>query len=226
MVAPLLLAVPALILVAWQLPPVRPARRAREPGPAPGGQAAPLRVLTLNVKGGPADAEAIAATVAALEVDILAVQELTAGWCCAWPSPGWLSCCRSPSSTRGEGSRGSRAVDPLAADPAGPGGGHGRGGPRARIDPARRPGRHRHRRAPGRPGGGPGTSLAAGSRADPVGRWPAPAARSWRPGTSTPAGTTARSVPCSGPASWTAPTRPASGTGPASPGRPTAATRR
>jgi endonuclease/exonuclease/phosphatase (EEP) superfamily protein YafD len=36
-----------------------------------------LRVLTLNVKGGAADAEAISATVAALEVDILAVQELT-----------------------------------------------------------------------------------------------------------------------------------------------------
>ena len=31
----LILAVPALILVAWQLPPARPARRAREPGPAP-----------------------------------------------------------------------------------------------------------------------------------------------------------------------------------------------
>ncbi len=38
-----------------------------------------LRVLTLNVKGGAADAEAITASVAALEVDILAVQELTAG---------------------------------------------------------------------------------------------------------------------------------------------------
>ena len=36
-----------------------------------------LRVLTLNVKGSKADAEAISATVAALDVDILAVQELT-----------------------------------------------------------------------------------------------------------------------------------------------------
>ncbi len=72
----LILAVPALILLAWQLPP---ARRAREPGAAPGGQAAPLRVLTLNVMGGAADAEAIAATVADLTVDILAVQELTSG---------------------------------------------------------------------------------------------------------------------------------------------------
>jgi hypothetical protein len=36
-------------------------------------------VLTLNVKGGGADAEAVTASVAALEVDILAVQELTDG---------------------------------------------------------------------------------------------------------------------------------------------------
>ncbi|HEX9352802.1 MAG TPA: endonuclease/exonuclease/phosphatase family protein, partial [Streptosporangiaceae bacterium] len=74
-----ILAVPALILVAWQLPPVRPARRARGPGPGPDGKAMPLRMLTVNVMGGAADAEAIAATVAALGVDILAVQELTRG---------------------------------------------------------------------------------------------------------------------------------------------------
>jgi endonuclease/exonuclease/phosphatase (EEP) superfamily protein YafD len=86
----LILAVPALLLVAWQLPPVRPGRqgpvrqgpvrRAREPAqPGPGGRGTPLRVLTLNVKGGSADAEAITATVAALQVDVLAVQELTSG---------------------------------------------------------------------------------------------------------------------------------------------------
>ncbi len=74
-----ILAVPALILVAWQLPPVRPARPARGPGPGPDGKAMPLRMLTVNVMGGAADAEAIAATVAALGVDILAVQELTRG---------------------------------------------------------------------------------------------------------------------------------------------------
>jgi endonuclease/exonuclease/phosphatase (EEP) superfamily protein YafD len=73
---PLVLAGPALILVAWQFPPLRPRPRTgrgeRPPGPV-------LRVLTLNVKGGTAEAEAITASVAALEVDILAVQELTAG---------------------------------------------------------------------------------------------------------------------------------------------------
>ena len=74
----LILAVPALLLVAWQLPPLRPARRA--PGhPGPGGPGPPLRVLSLNVKGGAADAEAITASVGALAVDVLAVQELTSG---------------------------------------------------------------------------------------------------------------------------------------------------
>jgi endonuclease/exonuclease/phosphatase (EEP) superfamily protein YafD len=74
----LILAVPALLLVAWQLPRPRPARRA--PGhPGPGGPGTPLRVLSLNVKGGAADAEAITASVAGLAVDVLAVQELTSG---------------------------------------------------------------------------------------------------------------------------------------------------
>jgi endonuclease/exonuclease/phosphatase (EEP) superfamily protein YafD len=74
----LILALPAALLVSWQLPPVRSARRL--PGaPGPGGEGARLRVLTLNVKGGAAEAEAITAAVAALEVDVLAIQELTSG---------------------------------------------------------------------------------------------------------------------------------------------------
>jgi endonuclease/exonuclease/phosphatase (EEP) superfamily protein YafD len=72
----LVLAVPALILVAWQCPPLRRGPRAGPRTHAPGPM---LRVLTLNVKGGAADAEAITASVAALEVDIVVAQELTAG---------------------------------------------------------------------------------------------------------------------------------------------------
>ena len=72
----LLLAVPAVILVAWQLPPPRP-RLSTGGGEHPPGRR--LRVLSLNVKGGAADAEVVTASVAALEVDILVVQELTAG---------------------------------------------------------------------------------------------------------------------------------------------------
>src|ERR1039457_2105120 len=56
----LILAVPALVLLAWQLPPVWWVRRASGP-PGPGGQGTPLRVLSLNVMGGAADAEAITA---------------------------------------------------------------------------------------------------------------------------------------------------------------------
>jgi endonuclease/exonuclease/phosphatase (EEP) superfamily protein YafD len=74
----LILALPAALLVSWQLPPVRSARRLPA-APGPGGEGATLRVLTLNVKGGAADAEAITASVAALDVDVLAVQELTSG---------------------------------------------------------------------------------------------------------------------------------------------------
>ena len=74
----LILALPAALLVSWQLPPVRSARRLPA-APGPGGEGATLRVLTLNVKGGAADARAITATVAALDVDVLAVQELTSG---------------------------------------------------------------------------------------------------------------------------------------------------
>ena len=74
----LILAVPAALLVSWQLPPVRSARRLPA-ARGPGGEGATLRVLTLNVKGGAADAEAITASVAALDVDVLAVQELTTG---------------------------------------------------------------------------------------------------------------------------------------------------
>src|ERR1700733_6182985 len=54
----LVLAGPALILGAWQCPPRRPGRRAGR-GPPPPGPV--LRVLTLNVKGGTADAGAVTA---------------------------------------------------------------------------------------------------------------------------------------------------------------------
>jgi endonuclease/exonuclease/phosphatase (EEP) superfamily protein YafD len=78
----LLLSIPALTLLAWQLPPAR--RTGREIAPVPqvpdrGPAELTLRVLSLNVLGGSADP---AATVQALErhrVDLLVVQELTPG---------------------------------------------------------------------------------------------------------------------------------------------------
>jgi endonuclease/exonuclease/phosphatase (EEP) superfamily protein YafD len=79
----LLLAIPALILLTWQLPPTRraggetaPARR-QVPDPRPGELT--LRVLSLNVLGGSADPAAVVRAVERHLVDVLVVQELTPG---------------------------------------------------------------------------------------------------------------------------------------------------
>jgi endonuclease/exonuclease/phosphatase (EEP) superfamily protein YafD len=66
-----LLAIPAVPLVAWQLPPPR----RRRSGSAPA--ALRLRVLTVNAQGGAADPEALPGIVRRHGVDVLAVQELT-----------------------------------------------------------------------------------------------------------------------------------------------------
>lgn len=77
----LILAVPALILVGWQLPTAR--RRARSDRPhspqAVSDGPVTLRVLSLNAKGGHADARAVAEAVREHQVDVLAIQELTPG---------------------------------------------------------------------------------------------------------------------------------------------------
>ncbi len=131
----LILAVPALILVAWQLPPVRRGRRAREPGPGPGGRAAPLRVLTVNVMGGAADAEALAATVAALEVDILVVQELTSGLMLRLALTGLADLLPQSQLEPREGSAGSGLWTRWPLTPLPPVDGLIAAAPRARIDP-------------------------------------------------------------------------------------------
>jgi len=75
------LAIPAVILLGWQLPP--PRRRSGQvaagPAPDPGSAPAPvrLRVLTVNALCGAADAAAILGIVQQHDVDVLAVQELT-----------------------------------------------------------------------------------------------------------------------------------------------------
>ena len=72
-----LLALPATVHLAWQLPPPRPrGNRAR----ARSGRAADgptLRIFTVNTRGGWADPGAVLRTLRRHDVDVLAVQELT-----------------------------------------------------------------------------------------------------------------------------------------------------
>jgi endonuclease/exonuclease/phosphatase family metal-dependent hydrolase len=78
-----LLAVPAVTLVSWQLPPPRRwgaaatplVRRGRDDRPGLSG----LRLLTLNVEGGKASAGSVVRCLREHRVDVLAVQELTPG---------------------------------------------------------------------------------------------------------------------------------------------------
>ena len=77
-----LLAIPAALLVRWQLPPLRRARSQAAPGPSrrTGSAAATLRLrlFTVNANGGAADPAVILRILRQHDVDVLAVQELTA----------------------------------------------------------------------------------------------------------------------------------------------------
>lgn len=74
------LAIPAVVLLAWQLPPAAPAgqwiarlsRRVPDPGPG----SVPLRILSLNAQKGSADPAAVVQEIERHQVDVLAVQEL------------------------------------------------------------------------------------------------------------------------------------------------------
>jgi endonuclease/exonuclease/phosphatase family metal-dependent hydrolase len=76
-----LLAIPAALLVTWQLPPLRRARSQAALGRSRGtGSAAAtfrLRLFTVNAKVGAADPAAILRILRQYDVDVLAVQELT-----------------------------------------------------------------------------------------------------------------------------------------------------
>jgi endonuclease/exonuclease/phosphatase (EEP) superfamily protein YafD len=133
----LLLAVPALILVAWQSPPLRrpPLRRGPRAGRGTHPPGPVLRVLTLNVKGGGADADAITAAVAALEVNILAIQELTAGLVRRLALSGLDDVLPQSHLDPREGSRGTGIWSLWPLTPLTPVAGGRAATPRARIDP-------------------------------------------------------------------------------------------
>lgn len=76
-----LLAIPAVLLLIWQLPPLKRSSFQAEGGPSreTGSAAATLRLrlFTLNARGGAADPAAILRILQQHSVDVLAVQELT-----------------------------------------------------------------------------------------------------------------------------------------------------
>ena len=76
-----LLAIPAVILLIWQLPPRRRISYQALAGPSRQSGSAlirvKLRLLTVNAQGGAADPPALLCTVRRHDVDVLAVQELT-----------------------------------------------------------------------------------------------------------------------------------------------------
>jgi endonuclease/exonuclease/phosphatase (EEP) superfamily protein YafD len=76
-----LLAVPAVILWIWQLPPRKRISHQAAAGPSRESGSAPttvsLRLLTINARGGAADPAALLRILQSHNVDVLAVQELT-----------------------------------------------------------------------------------------------------------------------------------------------------
>jgi endonuclease/exonuclease/phosphatase (EEP) superfamily protein YafD len=73
----LLLSIPAVPLIAWQLPPASRFSRAHHDPLDLGSPALPLRILTLNTMKGSADPAAIVRELERHQVDVLAIQELT-----------------------------------------------------------------------------------------------------------------------------------------------------
>ena len=75
------LAVPAVLLLIWQLPPLKRISYQAAAGPSCESGSAltmvKLRMLTVNARGGAADPAALLRTVRRHDVDVLAVQELT-----------------------------------------------------------------------------------------------------------------------------------------------------
>jgi endonuclease/exonuclease/phosphatase (EEP) superfamily protein YafD len=75
------LAIPAVLLVVWQLPRLKRISYPAGPGPLrKSGSAltvASLRLLTINARGGAADPLALVRTLQSHNVDVLTVQELT-----------------------------------------------------------------------------------------------------------------------------------------------------
>jgi endonuclease/exonuclease/phosphatase (EEP) superfamily protein YafD len=133
------LAIPAALLVWWQLPPLRRARSRAAAGASRGaGSAAAafrLRLLTVNAQGGAADPAAILRILRQHDVDVLAVQELTPWMVTRLAAAGLTAVLPFSHLDPRPGSRGTGlwARWPLAPLPPVPG--LRSAAPRARVDP-------------------------------------------------------------------------------------------
>jgi endonuclease/exonuclease/phosphatase (EEP) superfamily protein YafD len=135
------LLVPALILAWWQRPPGRPPG----PVPAPGGTAlpgtglsttGPMRVLTVNIKGGRADPDTVLDCLRQHRVDILAVQEMTAEWLLAVQQAGVTGLLPFGHADPRPGSAGAGLWARWPLTPLAPVPGTKNATPRARVEPA------------------------------------------------------------------------------------------
>ena len=125
------LLIPALILAWWQ----RPARRPAGPVPAPSGTGQ-IRVLTLNVKGGRAHPDSVLHSLRQLQVDILAVQEMTAEWLNAVQRAGITEVLPFSHTDPRAGSAGSGLWTRWPLTPLAPLAGMKNAAPRAQVEPA------------------------------------------------------------------------------------------
>jgi endonuclease/exonuclease/phosphatase family metal-dependent hydrolase len=134
-----LLAIPAVLLVVWLLPPLRRVRFQAASWPSSGtGFAATtlrLRLFTLNAKDGAADSAVIVRILQQYEVDVLAVQDLTPPMVTRLAAAGLtrmlqFSHLDLPSGGRGIGLWARWPLTPLPPVP-----GLAFAAPRARIDP-------------------------------------------------------------------------------------------
>ena len=134
-----LLAIPAALLVTWQLPPLRRARFHAALGPARGtGSAAAtlrLRLFTVNAKRGAADLAALLRILRQHDVDVLAVQELTPDMASRMTAAGLTQVLLFSHLDPRHGSRGTGLWARWSLTPLPPVPGLTAAAPRARIDP-------------------------------------------------------------------------------------------
>jgi endonuclease/exonuclease/phosphatase (EEP) superfamily protein YafD len=134
-----LLAIPAVILWSWQLPPLRRTNDQAAAGPARESGSAPatvrLRLLTVNAQGGAADPAALLRILRSHDVDVLAVQELTAQMVSRVAAAGLAQLLPFSQLDPRPGSRGTGLWARWPLTPLPPVPGLTAAAPRARIDP-------------------------------------------------------------------------------------------